>query len=184
VAGDETSRTSVALLRNLLARRFGVRPRLVEPPPDAVAMLRSCDAALLIADAALRAPTTGFAVYDLAELWAGWTGLPFVFAVWAVRPGIATAGISGLLAASRAAGMDSLPRLVGAHATRDGYPGGPALTAYLGELLHYNLGVQEASSLQRFFAEAHDAGLIPRPRPVSYLQTDPAGARALAGGSP
>ncbi len=46
------------------------------------------------------------------------------------------------------------------HATRNGNPGGPALTAYLGELLHYTLGDAEALSLQRFFAEARSLKLL------------------------
>ncbi len=184
VGVDETSRTSVALLRILLWKRFGVRPRLVELPPDPHAMLRRCDGALLIANAALCAPAGGWAVYDLAELWAGWTGLPFVFAVWAARPGVEGAGLAALLAGSRAEGMEQLPRLVAGHATRDGYPGGPALTAYLSELLHYNLGPEEARSLDRFFAEAHGEGLIPAPRPVEFIPAVAAGARALAGGQP
>ena len=41
--------------------------------------------ALLIADQALVAPAHGLRVYDLASEWHAMTGLPFVFALWAVR---------------------------------------------------------------------------------------------------
>ena len=48
-------------------------------------MLESCDAGLLIGDPAMMVQTDGLYAYDLAEVWRAKTGLPFVFAVWAVR---------------------------------------------------------------------------------------------------
>lgn len=53
-------------------------------------MMQEADAAVLIGDAALRAslhdaPRLGLAVHDLGQMWKDWTGLPFVFAVWAAR---------------------------------------------------------------------------------------------------
>jgi chorismate dehydratase len=88
VALANTSRTSQVLARVLLARRWNVTPDYVEMPPDLPAMLRDADAALLIGDEALRAywetPEDLYS-YDLGTEWKAWTGLPFVFAVWAVR---------------------------------------------------------------------------------------------------
>ena len=51
LALDTSSRTSVALIRLLLEFRLGLKPVLVPHPPDLAAMLRACDAALLIGDA-------------------------------------------------------------------------------------------------------------------------------------
>lgn len=53
-------------------------------------MMQEAEAAVLIGDAALRAnlldgPRFGLQVHDLGALWKEWTGLPFVFAVWAAR---------------------------------------------------------------------------------------------------
>jgi len=43
---------------------------------------------LLIGDRAMRACLPGFVhAYDLGQEWFDWTGLPFVYAVWAVRDG-------------------------------------------------------------------------------------------------
>jgi chorismate dehydratase len=88
VALTDTSRTSQVLARVLLAKRWGVEPAYVEMPPDLPAMLRDADAAMLIGDEALRAfwePPDGVHVYDLGNEWTDWTGLPMVYAVWAVR---------------------------------------------------------------------------------------------------
>ncbi len=88
VALTNTSRTSQVLARVLLEKHWGVMPDYVEMPPDLPAMLRDADAALLIGDEALRAywePPAGLFVYDLGTEWTGWTGLPMVYAVWAVR---------------------------------------------------------------------------------------------------
>lgn len=88
VALAANSRTSVVLGRILLAKRWGVTPDYVEMPPDLPAMLRDADAALLIGDEAIRTywePPSHLFTYDLGAEWKAWTGLPFVFAVWAVR---------------------------------------------------------------------------------------------------
>jgi len=183
VAVDETSRTSVALLRILLSRRYGITPRFVAAAPDAGRMLDTADGALLIADAALQASTEGRQVYDLAEMWSGWTGLPFVFAVWATRPGIDPQQVAPTLRSARAAGLSALPHLVAQHATRAGNPGGPELTAYLGELLHYSLGPEEEQSLHRFFTEAHALDLIAALPAQHFTSQGPGPDRALAGGT-
>jgi len=90
VALGSTSRTSVRLAQLLLSERYGVRPDYYTCPPDLGLMMQEAEAAVLIGDAALRAnlhdgPRFGLDVHDLGALWKEWTGLPFVFAVWAAR---------------------------------------------------------------------------------------------------
>jgi len=90
VALGSTSRTSVRLAQLLLAEQYGVQPDYYTCPPDLSLMMREADAAVLIGDAALRAslheaPRLGLEVHDLGDMWKQWTGLPFVFAVWAAR---------------------------------------------------------------------------------------------------
>ncbi|AWN27998.1 MULTISPECIES: menaquinone biosynthesis protein [Streptomyces] len=90
VALGSTSRTSVRLAQLLLAEKIGVRPEYYSCPPDLGLMMQEADAAVLIGDAALRAnlhdgPRLGLEVHDLGQMWKEWTGLPFVFAVWATR---------------------------------------------------------------------------------------------------
>ncbi|MBT2506463.1 menaquinone biosynthesis protein [Streptomyces sp. ISL-98] len=90
VALGSTSRTSVRLAQLLLAEQYGVQPDYYTCPPDLGVMMQEADAAVLIGDAALRAalhdaPRLGLQVHDLGQMWKDWTGLPFVFAVWAAR---------------------------------------------------------------------------------------------------
>jgi chorismate dehydratase len=90
VALGSTSRTSVRLAQLLLADKYGIGPQYYTCPPDLGRMMQEADAAVLIGDPALRAalhdaPRLGLRVYDLGQMWKDWTGLPFVFAVWAVR---------------------------------------------------------------------------------------------------
>ncbi|KIZ13326.1 menaquinone biosynthetic enzyme MqnA/MqnD family protein [Streptomyces natalensis] len=90
VALGSTSRTSVRLAQLLLAEKIGVQPEYYSCPPDLGLMMQEADAAVLIGDAALRAnlhdgPKLGLEVHDLGQMWKDWTGLPFVFAVWATR---------------------------------------------------------------------------------------------------
>ncbi|AXI80300.1 menaquinone biosynthetic enzyme MqnA/MqnD family protein [Peterkaempfera bronchialis] len=90
VALGSTSRTSVRLAQLLFAESIGVRPEYFTCPPDLGAMMNEAQAAVVIGDAALRAalheaPLLGLEVHDLGAMWRDWTGLPFVFAVFAAR---------------------------------------------------------------------------------------------------
>ncbi|MGQ4364797.1 menaquinone biosynthetic enzyme MqnA/MqnD family protein [Streptomyces sp. SAS_272] len=90
VALGATSRTSVRLAQLLLTERVGVNPEYFVCPPDLRTMMSEAKAAVIIGDAALRAalheaPRMGLEVHDLGRMWKDWTGLPFVFAVFAAR---------------------------------------------------------------------------------------------------
>ncbi len=93
IALANTSATSVALLDILLREHWRVKVGSFSCPPDLARMLEEADAALLIGDDALRATVAAVRapmsdpvyVYDLGLEWKAHTGLPMVFAVWAVR---------------------------------------------------------------------------------------------------
>jgi chorismate dehydratase len=74
------------LLAALLENVMNVRPTY-EVVDDALGAARSGRPALVIGDDALiaRSVCAPACVHDLGEAWRAWTGLPFVFAVWAVR---------------------------------------------------------------------------------------------------
>lgn len=160
LALDASSRTSVALLHILLARRFHCRPRLEVMPPDVEAMLSRHDGALLIADHALRPLPPGLVILDLAEEWHALTGLPFVFALWAVREGANFgAAEAELLTASLESGRRALPEIAATEAAALGLEIEAAL-AYLRENLSYRLGEAERAGLSRFLTLAAEEGLL------------------------
>ena len=90
VALGSTSRTTVQLAQLLLREKFHVAPAYYRCPPDLSLMMQEAPGAVLIGDPALRAalydvPRLGLRMLDLGEAWKDWSGLPMVFAVWAVR---------------------------------------------------------------------------------------------------
>ena len=90
VALGSTSRTTVQLAKLLLRERYHVTPEYYTCPPDLSIMMNEAPGAVLIGDPALRAalydvPRLGLRMLDLGEAWKDWSGLPMVFAVWAVR---------------------------------------------------------------------------------------------------
>ena len=90
VALGSTSRTTVQLAQLILREKYGVRPDYFPCAPDLEQMLREGEAGVIIGDPALRAwlydsNRLGTKLLDLGEAWKDWTGLPMVFAVWAVR---------------------------------------------------------------------------------------------------
>ncbi len=99
VALTNVSATSQALLRIILARYYNIIPEYFSSAPELGAMLMEADAALLIGDDALRARYKNqdrLYIYDLGEEWKKFTGLPMVFALWAVRKDFASKNLEQL----------------------------------------------------------------------------------------
>lgn len=169
VAVDVSSRTSVALLRILLDQK-GLRDVEFEPRPPALrAMLRDCEAALIIGDPALAADTGGLHVLDLGAEWASETGLPFVFALWAARRGaVLPDGVRPFLE-SRQMGVANIPRIAREAAPRLGLtPAG--VESYLRTNIHYHLGSEEARGLELFFRRAAALGLAAGDRAIVFRE--------------
>jgi chorismate dehydratase len=162
VALDPASRTSAALTRILLKRRYGVSPSFAEGPPD------SADASLIIGDPALKTRLNGHVVLDLAAEWRAFSGHPFVFAFWAVREEAASSEVSRLLRASYEAGRRNFPRLVREEAAGSGLSE-PVIEDYLRHALHYELDAGDLEGLSLFYRLAAEEGLIPQARPVALL---------------
>src|SRR2546426_2327469 len=147
----ETS-TSIRLLRLLLDVRRGLTGvryiRGLEPA--------QADAMLMIGDRAMRMKQTrpqGFThTLDLGADWLEWTGLSFVYAVWAVRASLDAAvkrDLGSFLEASLAAGLADLPA-VARQQTGPGWT--PEETeAYL-RRFHYRLGPEHLRGMDRFEA--------------------------------
>jgi chorismate dehydratase len=161
LAVDEGSRTSVALTRILLKERFAVEPQL-RPLPIGVTLEDStADAALMIGDRAILAPSGSFeVVWDLGEEWLGWTGLPFVFAMWIARAGVDLRGVGELLSAARDEGIDRLDEIARHEAPVVGISEVECLS-YLRDNLDFKLGPRQREGLGLFFELASRHGLAP-----------------------
>jgi chorismate dehydratase len=168
VALDTSSRTSACLLQILLKRHFQIAPRLVPQAPDITTMLRDCEAALMIGDPALATDFPGLAVYDLADHWREMTGLPFVFAFWAVRREVATAGLVQAFQESKAYAMDHLEEIIREESHRTGLSSALVRT-YLTENIDFDLKGENLQGLQRFFTLAHELKLIDELRPLEFI---------------
>ena len=167
VALDANSRTSIALLKIILWHK-GVRDaRFAEQAPSLKEMLREHDAALLIGDAALTADTSGLVVLDLAAEWFALTGLPFVFAMWAVRAGVVVPdGVRPFLE-SRRIGMAGIPAIALQAGAALKIPP-ESIESYLKTNIHYYLGSEERRGLELFFRQAQQLGLAPGRRAVRF----------------
>jgi len=190
---DSSSRTSAALVQILLRHKFVVHELATQAAaPDWRAMLETSDAALLIGDPALRfdirgdAQRQGLYAYDLASEWYQWTGLPFVFALWAVRrvalqegrgrgeedsgtpstsrsaapiPGPSSHFLTARFQQARDEGLGHLDTIARQWSTRLGIPASEA-RLYLETAVEYDLGAAKVAGLRHFFRLAAIDGLI------------------------
>ncbi|HEX9691175.1 MAG TPA: menaquinone biosynthesis protein [Gemmatimonadales bacterium] len=161
------SRTSVYLLQLLAMDVWGVSPRLVTARTEAadLAQLERLphDAVLVIGDAALvLAAQDGYPHrYDLGAAWKEWTGLPFVFAVWAARREVQSGEVQRVhqaLCRSRAWGLAHLDELVSAAVRETGLPRATCEEYFGG--LDYDLSYRHVEGLTSFFRRLAARGLV------------------------
>jgi chorismate dehydratase len=175
VAADTASRSSLAYAQLLFRRFVGSDPEFVPAAADPFAMLTQADAALLIGDPALLAlenrerieALAGPCLWlDMAHQWRSRTGLPWVAAVWAVRPeALAAAAVEPQrliadLQQSRDHGLTHIEQLVEEWTPRIAVP--PAtIRHYLGSNIHYTLSPACIDTIRLFRRYASEAEILP-----------------------
>jgi chorismate dehydratase len=172
IALDKNSRTSAALVKILLLERYGVEPESTTSSPRIGQMLAGADAALIIGDPALSVSRGEYQILDLAREWRTLTGLPFVFAVWAVRGDGAAVRDYGqireVFASSRENGLAELGTIA-EEAARELALDRSVLETYLRKNLSFELGEAERRSLEQFYCLAQRYGLIEEVREIEFL---------------
>jgi len=186
VAHDKGSRTSVALAQVIFHEFYKSKPSFRPSEPDLASMLSSSDAALIIGDVALkfmekneipgidaqkalvRHGAEPLQVFDLMERWQFLTGLPFVFAFWAVREGHKDQGLVEALNKSRDLGVADIPKIAEQYS-------GPLemkkefLQEYLENNVYYYLDRKCVDGLGLFYEKAAEAGAIKSVRKLEFL---------------
>jgi chorismate dehydratase len=165
---DIGSRTSATLAQVLLRRRYGVNPELIPLAMDQPAEDADADAVLLIGDRAMQACLPGFAhAFDLGQEWHEWTGLPFVYAVWAVRAGVDLTGVDRALDSAKRQGLARIGQIAHREAPLLGLDAG-FCRRYLANIISFDLGPREQAGLHHFYMLASELGLARRGVNLEY----------------
>jgi chorismate dehydratase len=175
VAADTASRSSLAYAEILFRKFLNTQPAFLPSAADPVAMLQHADAAILIGDPALLALESREAIeknvgpcqwFDLAHEWRVRTGLPWVAAVWAVRPEalghprLTAAQLIDDLETSRNHGLLNIEQLVEQWIPRIAIPSA-TIRHYLSHNIHYVLNTDCIRAIELFRRYAAEAGVLP-----------------------
>lgn len=185
VAADTDSRTSNAYAQIIFRKFLCTDPEFIPFEPNLDAMLENCDAAILIGDPALlalednaaRLARTGerLEYLDLGHLWKQHTGVPWVSAVWAVRPEAMVAAkltaeqVNKDFLRSRDHGMAHVEDLVQEWAPRIAVPAA-TIRSYLTEHIHYVLDEACLAGMDLFFRYAAETGVLPPAPSLRWLE--------------
>jgi chorismate dehydratase len=179
IAADTASRSSLAYAQILFRKFIHTEPEFVPAPANPIAMLAHADAALLIGDPALLALESRAAIeqsagpclwFDLAHQWRTRTGMPWVAAVWAVRPEVLCS--SSVIASqlvedlqqSRDHGLAHIDSLVAEWTPRIAISP-DTIRDYLTHNIHYALSPDCITAIELFRRYATEAGILsPLPR--------------------
>lgn len=168
VALDTSSRTSAALIQIILSRFYSLTPAYRAWAPDLTQMLESNDAALMIGDPAMLIDRSALHVYDLALEWRNHTGLPFVFAFWAIREdSMAWPGEVDFIK-GKYEGLCHIDDIAEEYSGSLGLPR-EDLVSYLTENISYDLDEGSLRGLSLYFDLAKECGLISKVTQLEFL---------------
>jgi chorismate dehydratase len=157
---DPASLSGRLLLQVLLAER-GVRPQFTPLAGSGTALP---NALLLIGDPALDLLLNPHEheIWDLGTAWYDLTGLPFVFAVWALRRGVEHTPLRRALREAKSFGLETLDAII---SSRTDYTY-DFRKDYLSWHIHYHLGSDERRGITRFadLLRRHGLGPIHEPQ--------------------
>lgn len=160
IALDPASQTSVNLLRCLLAER-GLGPRLLAQIDGREHFSTAEHARLMIGDQAIRFREDhgdAHQYWDLGLAWKEATGLPFVFALWLLRPELAAPNrIGDRLRDRRDENVHALEQLIAAQT--DFTP--EFCRFYFGDCLRFGLAEREKAGLLLFRSLCEKYGILP-----------------------
>jgi chorismate dehydratase len=162
---DPGAETSVNLLRCVLAERR-LKPRLVErgaPATLGLAEARPSRAQLLIGDQAIRfrQKHREYRFWDLGEEWKQIVDLPFVFALWLIRPEFGDAGtVADLLRTARDKNFANLDKLIAEEKEFDA----AFCRRYYRDNLHFSFADGEKAGLREFYKRCVELKLVPAER--------------------
>jgi chorismate dehydratase len=175
IAADTASRSSLAYADILFRKFLNTYPTFLPAAADPIAMLQQADAAILIGDPALLALESREDIekivgpcqwFDLAHEWHTRTNLPWVAAVWAVRPealspsNLTPAQLTEDLETSRNHGLLNIERLVEKWTPRIAIP--PAtIRHYLSSNIHYVLNTDCIRAIELFRQYAAEVDVLP-----------------------
>jgi chorismate dehydratase len=168
VALDDSSRTSVALVKIIFREFLGFEPEWQISRPDLRSMLEHNDAALIIGDPAMKISRDQFRVFDLATLWHDFTGLGFVFAMWMISTNHAEQIRAVDFKAARDEGLAHLDEIAA------GYEDKPALSSeeikdYLTRNIVFQMDDGMKKGLELYFELAQRHGLTERVKPLEFM---------------
>ena len=168
IAVDASSRTSVALLKIILQEFYGRKSvSYQQESADWRRMLELYDAVLIIGNAALGVSSPSLHVYDLAREWNHFTGLPFVFAFWAVREGVHLQELVKLFPLSRQEGLREIESIARLYSQKLGLSTSE-IRHYLSQNLDYSLDQSNLRGLETFFEIAERLGITSSSKSIEF----------------
>ena len=172
LACDTDSHTSVFLARILLKEIYNIDPDVTRITCVGNTVSTDTDAVLLIGDkvitAKIEAPLKKFQL-DLAESWRKFTGMGFVFAVWACLPQFQAEIVALTLKRTLKNNLRDIDGLVEKYALQHNWPK-PAARKYLTENMYYLLDHKQLTGLRLFYSLAYKHGLIRRQRTIRFAE--------------
>ena len=170
IALDESSRTSAALLKIIFREFLRHEASWKSSRPDLHDMLRENDAALIIGDPAMTFAREGLHIWDMAALWQKYTGLGFVFAMWAVRNDATERAKCVDFTAARNEGVARIGEIVD-HYLASIPLSREELTTYLTDSISFHLDDSMRAGLQLYFKLAAKHRLIEELRESTFVHS-------------
>ncbi len=155
---DYQSRTSVNLIKVLAKKHWKINPQWINAQKGYEQNIKNNTAGLIIGDRTFHIQNQYEYVYDLAEEWEKYSGLPFVFAVWTANKPVEKDFIDDFNTAL-SFGINNLTQV-----SKEYYSNFPEskinLHEYFTKYISYEFDTKKKQAMKLFFSELSAVGLL------------------------
>lgn len=159
IAIDSSDPTALALLKIIMREKYVIFPEYVSIKGSLTDKLNSADAALISGNAAFRLQKNNKSFIDLGDEWFDLTGLPFVYALWAIHEMVINAAVIEKIKTNVKNNLKYLDKTLKLldQKNNDIYLD---FSQLIKNSIIYDFGLEEKESINEFFRYAFFFGLI------------------------
>ena len=171
VALDSRSQSSSSLMKVILECFYKIKPKYIERIYDNN-FFSGIDAGMVIGDSGLRklySKNSDYKIYDLGDLWTCNTGLPFVYAVFAVNRDVDLGDDLQSLYKSKSLGIKMADEIVKNEYEKLGVSE-ENCKKYITERIKYDLGENEVEAIIKFSNFLNDLGVSKKINRVNFYK--------------
>jgi len=159
IAVDSIDFTAMTLLKIIMQEKYEIAPEIIMPEGNLTDRLKNADAVLLSGNEAFSIQQSNKMFIDLSDEWYDLTGLPFVYALWAVHEMVLNQSMIEQIKVMVGENLMNLEKVMDSSYKQEKQPGN-IKSEFIRRNITFQFGLDEKEAITEFYRYAFFFGQI------------------------